>query len=224
MRNEESCAAEAVAEALRIVSVLGLKYEIIVVNDHSCDGTAEVLGRISANNNKIKVVDNHEKAGLGAALRTGFICASGEVILYTDADLPCRMDELQAAISLMQEQGSDIVTAYKTRHDQCGLRRLVYSFVYNKIVNILFQVKLRDINFSFKLFRRDKLIKLNLKSEGSFINAELFTKARRAGYSILEFPVRYLPRVKGKSKLDNLGNIKKIICEMLIFITSKERL
>ncbi len=222
MRNEELCAEEAVIEALRVLHSLSFRHEVVVVNDHSSDGTVAVLERLAAANGRIRITHNHGKAGLGNALREGFQRASYGTILYTDADLPCKMDKLRVAIALMQEKGADIVTAYKITYGRCRMKRLVYSFVYNRIINILFRVKLRDINFSFKLFRKDKLVKLGFKSEGSFINAELFAKARRAGYNIVEFPVRYLPRTKGRSKLDNLGNIRKIFCEMLLFITSKE--
>ena len=221
MRDEELCAQETVMEVLRVLHSLPFKHEIIAVNDHSSDATAAVLEKLASGNDNIRITHNHHSIGLGSSLRAGFLCASYDTILYTDADLPCKMDELKIASALMQEQGLDIVTAYKTTYGRSAVRRRLYSFVYNGLINTLFGVKLRDINFSFKLFRRDKLNKLGLKSEGSFINAELFIKARRAGYRIAEFPVRYLPRIKGKSKLDNLGNIRKIICEMLFFILSK---
>jgi glycosyltransferase involved in cell wall biosynthesis len=223
MFNEELCAADVINEARRVISSLPLEYEIIAVNDCSSDGTAAALQQLASRDNKIKIVRNHKRLGLGGSLRAGFRQAAGEVIFYTDADLPCRMDELKTAIAIMEKQDADIVCAYKIDLKQYGLKRSLYSLAYNKLINTLFRINLKDVNFSFKLFRGDKLDKLMLESDGSFINAELFIKARRAGYKIIEFPARYLPRNKGNSKLDNCGNIVKIIRELLAFAILKRR-
>jgi glycosyltransferase involved in cell wall biosynthesis len=220
MYNEELCAEDAISEASRVLSSLPLEYEIIAVNDHSCDNTARVLENLARADQKIKIVNNPARSGLGGSLRAGFLRAEGEAVFYTDADLPCNFDEIRSALSLMERNNADIVSAYKSDYRNYGARRMVYSIVYNKLINFLFKINLKDVNFSFKLFRRDKLNRLDLKSEGSFINAELFAKARAAGYVITEFPVNYTPRKKGSSKLDNFWNIKKIICELLSFIGS----
>lgn len=222
-RDEESCIAETIRQALKTAAASGLEYEVIVVNDHSCDSTFGLLNELAAENRRVKVFNNPANAGLGAALREGFRQASGDLILYTDADLPCAMSELDIALALMRKDNADIVTAYKSGYERYGLRRMAYSFIYNRIVGILLRVGLRDVNFSFKLFKRDKLAKLDLRSEGSFINAELFAASRRAGYSISEFPVQYLPRAGGKSKLDNFRNIFTIIREMSVFLLAGRR-
>jgi glycosyltransferase involved in cell wall biosynthesis len=219
MLNEENNVRDVLSEAIRVASSLPLRFEIIAVNDRSSDATADILERLALTDDRIKVVHNRKRLGLGGALRAGFLRASGQVIFYTDADIPCEINGLLTAVDLMGQLDADIVSAYKSNPREYGFKRTIYSFVYNKLINILFRVNLRDVNFSFKLFRRDKLNELMLKSSGSFINAELFIKARRAGYVIVEFPARYLPRSKGNSKLDNFGNIAKIICELLIFMT-----
>ncbi len=220
MYNEELCVRDAVAEVSRVLSSLPLEYEIIAVDDSSCDATAQVLEDLASTDKKIKIVHNPVRMGLGGSLRAGFLRAEGDAVFYTDADLPCCMDELKTAVSLMESNGSDIVSAYKSSYKRYGLRRMIYSLIYNKLINLLFKVNLKDVNFSFKLFRRDKLNKLGLRSDGSFINAELFAKARAAGYAITEFPVTYTPRSKGSSKLDNFWNVRKIICELFSFIKS----
>ncbi len=222
-RDEESCIVGTVRQVLKAAADSGLEYEVVVVNDHSRDNTFRLLNELAAENRRVRVFNNPANAGLGAALREGFRRASGDAILYTDADLPCNMSELNTALALMRRDNADIVTAYKSGYERYGLRRMAYSFAYNRIVDMFLHLRMHDVNFSFKLFKRDKLAKLDLRSEGSFINAELFAVSRRAGYSISEFPVRYLPRAGGESKLDNFGNIFKIIREMAGFLAAGRR-
>jgi len=155
---------------------------------------------------------------LGNALRTGFCHAAKEAILYTDADMPCDLGELRKAITLMEEEDADIVSAYRLNNKQGGLKRYLYSRVFNFFMRTLFHLGVRDINFSFKLFRKNRLDALRLESQGSFINAELFAKAVKAQYKIVQFPAFFLLRQRGKSKLDNIGNIATIICESVLFL------
>jgi glycosyltransferase involved in cell wall biosynthesis len=90
---------------------------------------------------------------LGGAMKTGFAAATGDVILYTDADLPFDMAELPRAVRLMREYDVDIVSAYRFDRTGEGSLRSVYTFAYNLLIKTLFGVRARDINFAFKLCR-----------------------------------------------------------------------
>ena len=81
-------------------------------------------------------------------------------------------------------------------------------------VEALFGVKVRDINFAFKLCRARIFEHIELKSEGSFIDAELVIRATRLGYELLQFGVDYFPRTKGESTLSSSGVILTILREM----------
>jgi hypothetical protein len=90
----------------------------------------------------------------------------------------------------------------------------VYTFVYNGLIKALFGVKVRDINFAFKLCRRRIFEHVQLKSEGSFIDAELIIRSTRMGYEIMQMGVDYFPRTRGESTLSSPGVILKIVKEM----------
>ena len=82
------------------------------------------------------------------------------------------------------------------------------------LIRRLFGVRMRDINFAFKLCRREIFEHIELRSEGSFIDAELIIRARKLGYDVIQFGVDYFPRTRGESTLASLGVIRTILREM----------
>ena len=124
-------------------------------------------------------------------------------MLYSDADLPFDMDEVPRALRLLREYEADIVSAYRFDRTGEGYIRAIYTFWYNVLIRTMFGVKARDINFAFKLCRRRVVDALDLRSEGSFIDAELIIRATRMGFSILQFGVDYFPRTRGASTLSS---------------------
>ena len=151
---------------------------------------------------------------LGGSIKTGFATTTGDLILYTDADLPFDMDELIKACRVMRHYEADIVSAYRLDRTGEGYVRSVYSTIYNLLVRILFGVRMRDINFAFKLCRREVLDHMTLVSEGSFIDAELVVRAHKLGFHIVQFGVDYFPRTRGVSTLSSPAVIVKILREM----------
>ncbi|GDX26900.1 hypothetical protein LBMAG12_12740 [Actinomycetes bacterium] len=189
-------------------------YEITIIDDASTDATPQLADEAAANDSRVKVVHHPKNRKLGGSIKTGFAHSSGDLILYTDADLPFDMDELQKACRLMRQYDADIVSAY--RHDRTGegYVRTVYSFFYNALVRIFFGLKMRDVNFAFKLCRGRIFEHISLKSEGSFIDAELVLRANKLGYHIVQFGVDYFPRTRGVSTLSSPSVIFKILQEM----------
>ena len=95
-----------------------------------------------------------------------------------------------------------------------GLLRSLYTSVYNGLIKALFGVKVRDINFAFKLCRTRIFDHVELESEGSFIDAELVIRSTRLGYEIMQMGVDYFPRTRGQSTLSSPGIIATILKEM----------
>ena len=105
----------------------------------------------------LRVVHHPTNRKLGGSLKTGFATATGDLVLYTDADLPFDLVEVSKAVRLLRIYEADVVSAY--RHDRTGEgpRRLVYSYAYNHLVRLAFGLRIRDVNFAFKLLRREVL-------------------------------------------------------------------
>jgi glycosyltransferase involved in cell wall biosynthesis len=189
-------------------------YELIIIDDRSTDRTPEIADAMAAADPHVRVVHHQRNRKLGGSMKTGFATATGDLVLYTDADLPFDMDELPRAVRLLRDYEVDIISAYRFDRTGEGSLRAVYTWVYNGLIKALFGVKLRDINFAFKLCRRQIFEHIELRSEGSFIDAELVIRATRMGYEIMQMGVDYFPRTRGESTLSSPGVIFTILKEM----------
>ncbi|MEK0443917.1 MAG: hypothetical protein RL507_770 [Actinomycetota bacterium] len=188
-------------------------YELIVVNDASSDATPRLADEAAAANPRVKVVHHPVNRKLGGSMKSGFAASTGEVIVYTDADLPFDMRELHKALRLLRQYEADMVSAYRFDRTDEGLTRVIYSALYNALVRVLYGVRVRDVNFAFKVCRSRIFNDISLKSEGSFIDAELVVRAKKLGYSLVQFGVDYFPRTRGISTLSKPSVIVKILRE-----------
>ena len=189
-------------------------YELIVIDDKSTDRTGEIADKLAESDPHIRVIHHERNRKLGGSMKTGFAAATGDLVLYTDADLPFDMHELPRAVRLLRDYEVDIISAYRFDRTGEGSLRAIYTWVYNGLIKAFFGVRLRDINFAFKLCRRRIFEHVELKSEGSFIDAELVIRATRMGYEIMQMGVDYFPRTRGESTLSSPGVILTIIREM----------
>ena len=190
-------------------------YEILIVDDASTDSTGAIADELAAADSRVRVIHHPVNRRLGGCIKTGFANARGDLVLYTDADLPCDLAELRKACRLLRYYRADIVSAY--RHDRTGEgpRRVVYSWIYNWLITLLFDLHIRDVNFAFKLCERRVFDKVELISEGSFIDAELLIRAQAFGFKVIQFGVDYFPRSVGVSTLSSGSVIARIFREML---------
>lgn len=206
--NLERTVREATAVGRRMTSDL----EIVIVDDASTDGSGGLADRLADENPHVRVVHHPTNRKLGGALKTGFTTATRQWILYIDSDLPIRMEDALAAVPLTET--ADMVIGY--RMNRCeGLKREVMSWCYNRLIRVAFGLRVRDVNFAFKLFRRELMRQIHLESEGSFIDAELLLEARRSGYRMAEIGMNYYPRVAGVSTLASSSVVLKLLREML---------
>jgi glycosyltransferase involved in cell wall biosynthesis len=221
MWNEEQTIDRAVRAATELSEKLVAldeidDYEIVIVDDASTDTTPERADRLAELDPHVRVVHHSVNRKLGGSLKTGFSEAKSELVLYTDADLPFDMGEVVKAVRLLRLYQADVVSAYRFDRTGEGVVRLVYSYAYNHLVRWLFGLRVRDVNFAFKLMHRRVLDDvLPLKSEGSFIDVELLVRARRRGFEIIQFGVDYFPRSRGVSTLSSGSVIAKLVSEML---------
>ncbi len=109
-------------------------FEIVLVDDASTDGTGKIADELAHDDPRIEVVHHPENRTLGGALKSGFAAATGDLVLYTDADLPCDLIEVDKALRLLRLYDADIVSAYRFDRTAEGPQRTVYSFVYNHLV------------------------------------------------------------------------------------------
>ena len=158
MWNEEETIERAVAAAFEAGDALIeageiARCDVLIINDASTDATGKIADEMAAADERISVVHHEINRKLGGTLKTGFENAKGEIVLYTDADLPFDMAEVSKAVRLLRIYEADIVSAYRFDRTGEGPRRLAYSYVYNHLIQTMFGLRLRDMNFAFKLMR-----------------------------------------------------------------------
>jgi glycosyltransferase involved in cell wall biosynthesis len=214
MYNEEAYLERAVAAAREVLAAVAPDHEIIIVDDGSTDRTGELADALAKADPKIKVLHNERNRRLGGTLRAGYAAASKDLILYSDADLPFDFREVARALRLLDYQQADVIAAYRFDRTSEGFLRTLYTLAYSALIRSLFRLRYRDVNFSFKLFRRSLLDRIVLKSEGSFIDAEFLVRAKKAGASIIQIGVDYFPRTRGQSTLASPSVILNILLEM----------
>lgn len=219
MWNEEAMIRRTVAAAReageRLVETGTLAaFEIVLVDDASTDATGKIADELAKGDPRIEVVHHEVNRTLGGAIRSGFAAATGDVVLYTDADLPVDLIETDKALRLLRLYDADIVSAYRFDRTAEGVQRTVYSFAYNHLVRWALGVRVRDVNFAFKLIRRRVLDNVELVSEGSFIDAELLAKANRRGFRLVQFGCDYIARTRGVSTLSSPAVIVTILREL----------
>lgn len=223
MFNEEANIEHALDYAVEALSQHAREYEIIIVDDASTDSSSVLVNRASDGNPRIQVIRHDFNQKLGASLRSGFARARNELVLYMDADLPFDPDVLGRAIRAINVTRADVISGYRFDRTTEGMRRTIYTIVYNWLIRVLFGISIRDINFSFKLMRREVLEAIRLRSEGSLIDAELIVKARNHGFHIQQIGLDYFPRVLGTSHLSGLGVILKIFRELVALFPEMRR-
>jgi len=192
--------ADNIERAVRAAASAGAlagTFEVVVVDDGSRDGTAERLAGLQPElGSSLRVLRFEANRGYGAALRAGFAAAEGDLVFYTDSDNQFDLSEISGFLPLMREW--DAVLGYRIDR-QDARRRLLTSWVFNHLSCALFGLTVRDLNCSFKLFRREVLQSLPLSADDFFIDTELVVRLHRGGYRYLEKGVRHLPRLAGRS-------------------------
>ncbi len=212
--NEEEYVERSVARAKVVLARLTDDWEIIVVNDASTDRTRELAEGLARRDGRVRCITHEVNKKLGGAMKTGFSASTKDIVIYSDMDLPFDLAELERALHLLEYLEADMISAF--RHDRTseGPKRIVYSLAYNFLIRTLFDVHVKDINFSFKVVHRRVLEAIELKSEGSFIDAELVVKAIRKGFKVFQMGVDYFPRTRGVSTLASPTVILKMVKEL----------
>jgi glycosyltransferase involved in cell wall biosynthesis len=198
--------------------------EVVVVDDGSSDRTAAIVAAHSQSDHRIRLVQHESNRGLGAAIRTGIAHSRCDLVLYTDADLPVAPEAIAPALQEFRTSNADLLAGRRSRRGGDGLRRRIYTACYDGLVRVVFGLRVDDVNFAFKLFPRSLGGSVGLRSEGSFIDAELVTRVARCGGRIVPFDLEYLPRQTGESSLGSLSVIRGILVEMAQLVRSIRRM
>jgi glycosyltransferase involved in cell wall biosynthesis len=195
--NEAETIRECVVSARRVLDENGIAGEVVVADNGSTDGSAELAAAAGA-----RVI--HQPArGYGSAYLAGFGAARGKYIVMADADLTYDFGEIPRFVKGLDE-GADMVIGNRMENIQPGampwLHRYVGNPILTGILNLFFRTGVSDAHCGMRGIRRDVLPRLDLRSPGMEFASEMVIRASKEHLDIREFPIEYHPRV-GESKL-----------------------
>ncbi len=195
--NEEN----TVQEILRQVRAVGLAHEIVVVDDGSTDRTRELL-KAEADHPGTTVILHDGNQGKGAAVRTGFDWATGDILLIQDADLEYDPRDYPTLLRPIQE--GRVAVVYGSRFLGPRTAMLFWHMLGNKILtlltNVLYNAILSDMETCYKVFRADVIRDIPLRSRRFEFEPEITAKVLKRGHRIFEVPISYYGREYAEGK------------------------
>jgi glycosyltransferase involved in cell wall biosynthesis len=202
------------------VQAVDLEKEIIIVDDGSTDGTREQLQEIAPSQENIKVFYHDRNQGKGAALRTGFEAVTGDIVIVQDADLEYDPREYPVLLEPILDGRADIV--YGSRF-LGGPHRVLFFWHYlgNRFLtllsNALTNLNLTDMETCYKVFKREVLNDIQLKSNRFGFEPEFTAKIAKKGFRIYETPISYSGRTYAEGKKIGWKDGVKAIFSILWF-------
>ena len=204
------------------VNALGVDIDILVVDDNSPDGTAEIVKELQTKYENLHLMERVGKLGLGSAYVAGFKWAlkrDYEYILEMDADLSHNPFDIPRLINRAKE-GYDVVIGSRYCNGvnviHWPIKRLILSYGANKYTRIVTGLPIKDCTSGFKCYRRKVLESIDLeriKSSGYSFQIEMKFRAWKKGFSLVEVPIIFEERSEGRSKMT-----KAIIYEAVFMV------
>jgi glycosyltransferase involved in cell wall biosynthesis len=198
--NEAATLAEVVGKLLNVPCL----FEIIIVDDCSTDGTADVARTLAAKHSEVRVVRLQRNSGKTAALRTGFALTTGTVVIVQDADLEYDPTDIYGVIRPILEGHADVVFGSRFLVRRAARVLYFYHFLANKFLtflsNALTNLNMTDVETGYKAFRGDIIRSMVIVSSGFGFEVEVAAKIAKLKVAIYEVPISYYGRTYEEGK------------------------
>lgn len=205
-KDEAENLPEFLAQCDAIVRAATVPYEVVVVDDGSDDATPSLLADLQRKYGWLRTVRHRAQRGIADALRSGYLAATGEILVFYPADLQFKPEDIPRLVAPILAGESDMVTGFK----QGQYEKAFVSKIYNGLSRALFDVPVRDLN-NVKAYRREIMDDQPARPDW---HRYMIVLAHARGYTVTEIPVPLYPRRAGKSKF-GLSRIPIGVLDML---------
>jgi glycosyltransferase involved in cell wall biosynthesis len=211
--NERPTLATLVDECRQALDPLGMRWEIVFVDDGSTDGSLEEIAAIRARDPRVHGLRLRTNLGKSAALAVGFRAAHGASLVTIDGDLQDDPREIPRLLARL-DQGVDLVSGWK-RSRQDPLTRVVASRLFNRLARLVSGIPLHDLNCGLKAYRREVAAEVPLYGE---LHRFIPLLASWRGFRVDEIAVGHRPRAVGRSRygwsraLRGLMDLVTVVC------------
>jgi glycosyltransferase involved in cell wall biosynthesis len=189
--NDETTVGRLVEDTVCLLNEICTDFEVICVNDGSKDSTLEVLEDLAKRFPSVRVINHPVNKGFGYTIRELYHAGNKELVFSLPGDYQFAPKELLTMASGLRTH--DFVIGHRVKRNDPP-RRKMQSSIYNLMLRTFHGISFKDVN-SIKLFRREIIDRITLRSETPFVDAELCIRAHRAGYKVIEIPIEHLPRL-----------------------------
>lgn len=212
--NEEDNLEAVVQESLQILRNLTDRFEIIVVDDCSTDGSWEKLQAMALQIPELKPIRNEKNSGCHPSSLVGYLAAQGDYCYFIPADRQIPAGEITKFVD-KAKTGCDIVYSWRQKRADPPHRLWISGF-YNLLLRLFFGIRVHDVDSSELLTRRAvETILPNIRSDSAFITVEMLLAAKRQGLQIGEVIIEHRPRVAGVARGLNLHDFSKVPVQFL---------
>jgi len=186
---------------LEKVRAVAIEKEIIVVDGNSYDGTKELL-RKQETHPDIRIIYQAQRMGRGNALKQGLKIATGDIVIFQDADLELDPNDYPNLIAPIEAGNATVVFGSRFLQGKPNMGFLQYwgNKVINWMVNLLYGTRLTDVETCYQVFKRDAIADLDIRNNDFAFTVELTVKLIKKGLRIQEIPITYIPRGRAEGK------------------------
>jgi len=196
--------SETIEEVVDRVNDVALKIELVAVDDGSTDRSLEILKRLREDGRIDQLIVHESNQGKGAALKTGFEAAGGDIVIVQDADLEYDPTEYRKLLQPILDGKADVVFGSRFMGGEPHRVLYFWHYVGNRFLTILSNMvtnlNLTDMETCYKCFRREVLLGLSIQERGFGVEPELTAKVARGGWRVFEVGISYSGRTYAEGK------------------------